>query len=1272
MAEVPKSIRASLYIDGRPAESSLKNLKAVTQTLRRELDGLTVGTDAWNRAMRNVQLHEATLRNINNEVRGVGGAFGWLRTEIGKLGALAVGVLGFQFITDQFHNVIMSGAKLSDSLADIRRVAGLTEKEVLNLNKSFKGLDTRTSVAGLRDIAIIAGKLGVAKGDILAFTEAVDKLVVTLGDELGNADQITTQLGKILNVFDGKVTGENITTLGNAMIVMANAGVASGGFIADFTQRVSGIAVSAHLSLGATVGLAAGLEELGQKTESSSTAVSRLLSDIAGDLPKAAAIAQIPLQKFTDLFNKTPEKALLAYAAGLVKNKTAFSEISASFKSAGEEGQRVIGTLAALGNKAEFMQGKIDMANGAITQSSAINAGFALKNETFGASVEKLGKKFGELSSNSNVTAFMQNLVFVASAGIDAFKKYANAIAMMTKMVVIAGVAWATYRLYLAAANSQSLAFIVNMVRGEAVMALSRTSTIALAGVNALLARDFGKAAQAARLLNVTLLSNPIGVILAAVAATVAAVILFKDATNDAAEAQKTLNQVQNEAAAQKQEEISKLESLNKIMTDHNELYSDRILAMKEIKSLLGAHLKGYTDEQILAGDAAVAIKDYVKQLKKKAEAEVAYEEYKKLQAERLKIDQGDGELNFGQNVGLVLTDIFAGSDNGEKYRLKTQKSNKTNAQHANQVKQDALTSAYELAIKNAILGKTEPENDKGTEGPILETVEKKRKALQDQIHKLETDYDQLAAVDKAGREKNINERRALQKQLDELDGKEASNKKTESITNSSRTLTQMVKEFNSQQLADQMAKNQKEIKDAENKYDHLIALEKKWLEEHKKATPQQKQARANEIGQLEADKKKTTDAIKLRQEQDLTTKIKDLRISLGNVYETELQKERDRINAFYDEQLKAGYDQSSVETNRAKDLTDAKIREEQRFQDAVDGIRADGAVTEVQKEQLRKARINKKYDDEIEALKKKFSKELQATEAFQNALKLIESNRQNELKQRTEVSQDEINDAIFDKSIEAAQNVANGVFEIGRASRQAETDAEINKLEKQKERELSNKDLTEGQRTAIQEKYAKQEAEIKLKAWEADKDASLAQAEINMALAITKALTSAPWPLNLISAAGAAVAAGVEIAKISSMKPPEFATGGFSDEDPAGYVGQPTIFKKSASGRPFVAGEAGREWIAPNWMLQNPRTANIIGMLESARRDRRAFASGGFNGSGAAAAPVIHNNFDVNTLVAEMQLTRQAIKDQKILFSMREFERENARQAQLKNNANV
>lgn len=83
---------------------------------------------------------------------------------------------------------------------------------------------------------------------------------------------------------------------------------------------------------------------------------------------------------------------------------------------------------------------------------------------------------------------------------------------------------------------------------------------------------------------------------------------------------------------------------------------------------------------------------------------------------------------------------------------------------------------------------------------------------------------------------------------------------------------------------------------------------------------------------------------------------------------------------------------------------------------------------------------------------------------------------------------------------------------------------------------------------------------------------------------------------------------------------PKPFAAGGPSFA-PGGHVNKPFM---------ALAGEAGPEWIAPNWMLRNPRTANIIGALENIRQSR-AFAAGGSTESPVnninVGAPVIPSN---------------------------------------------
>lgn len=369
-------------------------------------------SDEFKQLSRQIKEAESRYNELKNGTESFGSVFSKTSNQVKQFGMIAAGYLGFEFLSSEFKNILANGGKLSDQLADLQRVAGFTASEAKNLNSQLSALDTRTSTSGLREIAIIAGKLGVAKKDIFDFTKAVDMMVVSLGDELGSAQDITDKLGKILNVFDGNVNGDNISRLGNAFVELANSGVASGGFIADFDQRLSGIAKSAGIGLGELSGLGAGLEELGARSESSSTAIQKLIITISEDIPKAAKIAGMDVKDFNALFAKDPTEALLRYSEGLVKNKQSFAEVTAAFKDAGEEGARTIQTISQLGTSSDLLRSRILLGKQAMTETTAITEAFAIKNETLGAVLDKIGKNVSNLFVNS---AFADWLKSVAS-----------------------------------------------------------------------------------------------------------------------------------------------------------------------------------------------------------------------------------------------------------------------------------------------------------------------------------------------------------------------------------------------------------------------------------------------------------------------------------------------------------------------------------------------------------------------------------------------------------------------------------------------------------------------------------------------------------------------------------------------------------------------------------------------------------------------------------------------------------------------------------------
>lgn len=399
---------------------------------RKRLSGLRNHADPLSQEFKEYESQLTSViarqQELNAGIKGFQSYAGSLGYSLKSIGSIAAGYLGFQALANGIKDVIANSGKLSDSLADIQRVTGLTANETRHLNEELQNIDTRTSVQGLREIAIIAGKLGVAKEDVLGFTQAVDQLVVSLGDELGNADQITTTLGKILNVFDGKITGDNITKLGNTFVALANTGAATGAFIADFDQRLSGIAKSAGISLGALSGLGAGLEEMGSRVESSSTAIQKLIITIASDIPKAAKIAGQSTAEFDKLFKLDPTEALLKYSQGLVKNKSSFSEITASLRDAGEEGARTIETITKIGTNTDKLRGRIDLGKESIKESTEITAAFTLKNQTLGAELEKLGKRFSNFISSKLITGTVSDIISAFNKLTGIFDKGSSAL----------------------------------------------------------------------------------------------------------------------------------------------------------------------------------------------------------------------------------------------------------------------------------------------------------------------------------------------------------------------------------------------------------------------------------------------------------------------------------------------------------------------------------------------------------------------------------------------------------------------------------------------------------------------------------------------------------------------------------------------------------------------------------------------------------------------------------------------------------------------------
>lgn len=396
------------------AGMSMRQLTSYQRDLQKEWSGLTKGTAGFEEVDKKLKAVNSTINQQRAELKGTAGVWGFLKSEVGKFGAIAVGALGFQALTGQISNLISKNAKLSDSLADIRKTTGLSAEGVDILNKKLGELDSRTSKGDLLDIAKGGGQLGIASKDILAFTGAMDKLNVSLGDEFGSAEQITKDMGALRNIFTdikSDKIDEDMLRIGNAINELGATGAATGDVVADMGSRIGGVGIPLGLTAGQVLGLSATMQELNINTERGSTAVTKILQKMGTDYKEFAKVAGMDTQKFKELLDKDLFGAFTKVIEGVSNTKGGMAEFSKVMDRLKIDGAGASELIGKLGGNMDLLDGRVQLANRSLKNTDSIMNEFNIKNETFGANIDKLQKRFAGMFVNSSIMNGMQTFV---------------------------------------------------------------------------------------------------------------------------------------------------------------------------------------------------------------------------------------------------------------------------------------------------------------------------------------------------------------------------------------------------------------------------------------------------------------------------------------------------------------------------------------------------------------------------------------------------------------------------------------------------------------------------------------------------------------------------------------------------------------------------------------------------------------------------------------------------------------------------------------------
>lgn len=434
------------------AAGSYEELDLRTKKLVQDLHQMPGGFDGTNKAAKALkkEIYEATKQlkqfddALSQNFRNVGNYKSALQNAGAQFSSFAASYVSIYAAFALVQKVLKSNAEIADSLADVRRTASLTAVEADNLVDSLKKIDTRTSLKGLLDIAIIGGQLGIAKDQLGGFTKAIDQLSVVLSGEIsGGAEAVASALGKINGVFkvqqkEGTDVERSFNKTGSAILALGQAGLATGEFLQDFTLRVAGVAQVAKLSLPTMLAYGAVLEESGISAEVAGTALNRLIGALSTKREKFFAIARIAdakltLKDFTNLINTDAKKALDLFFQGLNKGGSSMTAFSDLLNTIGLKAGPSKNAIIALANNTDLLTERINQSTKAYEDGTLAQEQFKIKNENLGASVDHLSKTFENATTSGGISKFFKIIIEGADLALQGLEGLINKLGKLTE-----------------------------------------------------------------------------------------------------------------------------------------------------------------------------------------------------------------------------------------------------------------------------------------------------------------------------------------------------------------------------------------------------------------------------------------------------------------------------------------------------------------------------------------------------------------------------------------------------------------------------------------------------------------------------------------------------------------------------------------------------------------------------------------------------------------------------------------------------------------------
>lgn len=451
-------------------------LQIAAKQLEERLNGATRGTREFVQA-------SADLRQIRGQIQATNRL--WENHEnvivrtAKRLASYVLIYAGFNQIVGQIKTMISANLELSDSLADIRKTTGMTEKAVSNLSRSIDQIDTRTGQQQLHELAAVAGQIGLrSQEDVLGFVKASNMITVSL-NELGSEG--TASLMKLAQLTgDVQKLGveKSLLAIGGAINELSASSAATAGPIVDLMNRLGGIAAQSHISTSELAAIGATADALGQSMEVTGTSMNKFIATLLSSSDQIAYAVNMDAKALRDMLESGKTMDAIIAVMQRMNEMGGIQALAPIMGDLGSEGARMTAVLSALSKNIDFLKDQVDLSREAFAEATSIQNEYNVKNENAIAILQRMGNAIKEAFVNSGVVSALRDIL---SATMDLFNWFARgefAARALTSVIIGLTTALLAHRLeWMRNINAMTSAVVFSKIGGWVTVA--RTSIVA-------------------------------------------------------------------------------------------------------------------------------------------------------------------------------------------------------------------------------------------------------------------------------------------------------------------------------------------------------------------------------------------------------------------------------------------------------------------------------------------------------------------------------------------------------------------------------------------------------------------------------------------------------------------------------------------------------------------------------------------------------------------------------------------------------------------------